>query len=242
MPLTPEARVELYQVAKRVFDAQLTPTEGADLLHEQHEVNEGSAKIMFEMYKHLRLGRLYKRFLSTIDMDYFLSQILADNGASGLQTALHSLWQHITYFESQKPTTKHELRELVTRYQALAGAPVTAEEADESFEEKVARSTQDAAARRARLAVAPAKPQRVPIVRMGFVRSPDVVAEVRYLANGICGRCGQPAPFNRRADGSPYLEVHHVRQLADGGDDTVANAVALCPNCHRRQHHGEPDA
>jgi 5-methylcytosine-specific restriction protein A len=28
--------------------------------------------------------------------------------------------------------------------------------------------------------------------------------------------------------------------LASDGDDTVENAVALCPNCHRRAHFGPP--
>ncbi|MFM0350878.1 HNH endonuclease [Paraburkholderia sp. RL17-347-BIC-D] len=26
--------------------------------------------------------------------------------------------------------------------------------------------------------------------------------------------------------------------LAQGGPDTVANAIALCPNCHRERHYG----
>ncbi|MFX5176317.1 HNH endonuclease, partial [Acinetobacter baumannii] len=53
-----------------------------------------------------------------------------------------------------------------------------------------------------------------------------------------CECCGSLAPFSRRRDGSPYLEVHHKRPLSKGGDDTVENAVALCPNCHRFEHHG----
>lgn len=57
-------------------------------------------------------------------------------------------------------------------------------------------------------------------------------------ATGNCECCNQPAPFNG-ADGSPFLEVHHVRHLADGGSDTVENAVALCPNCHRELHYGQ---
>jgi 5-methylcytosine-specific restriction protein A len=32
--------------------------------------------------------------------------------------------------------------------------------------------------------------------------------------------------------------VHHLIRLADGGDDTVDNAVAACPNCHRQRHFG----
>jgi 5-methylcytosine-specific restriction enzyme A len=34
----------------------------------------------------------------------------------------------------------------------------------------------------------------------------------------------------------PYLECHHVIGLAVGGDDTIDNTVALCPNCYRRMH------
>ena len=45
-----------------------------------------------------------------------------------------------------------------------------------------------------------------------------------------------PAPF-LRADGSPYIEVHDVRTLAENGPDTIDNAVALCPTCHRLLHH-----
>ncbi|MFL9918022.1 HNH endonuclease signature motif containing protein [Paraburkholderia fungorum] len=61
--------------------------------------------------------------------------------------------------------------------------------------------------------------------------------EVLLRADGTCEGCGQSAPF-QRADGTPYLEVHHRRRLADGGEDTVENAIALCPNCHRERHCG----
>lgn len=71
-----------------------------------------------------------------------------------------------------------------------------------------------------------------------FDRNPDVIAEVLHQARGICGGCGKPAPFQRKSTGRPYLEVHHVLPLAQGGHDTVANAIALCPNCHREQHYG----
>jgi 5-methylcytosine-specific restriction protein A len=71
-----------------------------------------------------------------------------------------------------------------------------------------------------------------------YQRNPDVVAEVLARANGVCEGCQSPAPFIRAKDGTPYLEVHHNVQLALGGDDTVKNAVALCPNCHRKAHFG----
>ena len=57
-------------------------------------------------------------------------------------------------------------------------------------------------------------------------------------ANGTCEGCNQDAPF-LRFDLTPFLEVHHLRRLADGGSDTVSNAAALCPNCHRELHYGQ---
>ncbi|GAB3309352.1 HNH endonuclease [Hymenobacter humi] len=81
------------------------------------------------------------------------------------------------------------------------------------------------------------KPTRVAGEAMQFLRSPQVVAWVLEAAAGDCEWCSLPAPFII-AGGMPYLEVHHVRWLSQGGSDTVTNAVALCPNCHRRFHHG----
>ncbi len=71
-----------------------------------------------------------------------------------------------------------------------------------------------------------------------FQRDASVKAWVLRQANGYCECCQCPAPF-KAADGTPFLEVHHVRQLAEQGSDTITNAVALCPNCHREMHYGE---
>jgi 5-methylcytosine-specific restriction protein A len=72
-------------------------------------------------------------------------------------------------------------------------------------------------------------------------RSPDVKAWVLINANGICENCTSDAPFVSTT-GIPYLEVHHVKRLADKGPDTVDNAVALCPNCHKALHYSEERA
>lgn len=70
-----------------------------------------------------------------------------------------------------------------------------------------------------------------------FSRDPNVAAWVRSKAKGRCEACLSNAPF-KSADGLPYLEVHHLRPLSEGGPDTTNNAVAICPNCHRELHSG----
>jgi 5-methylcytosine-specific restriction endonuclease McrA len=79
------------------------------------------------------------------------------------------------------------------------------------------------------------QPSQITSTSTSFVRDVKVKAWVLERAKGICEACEVPAPFTT-VDGYPYLEVHHVRKLADKGSDTPSNAVALCPNCHRRLH------
>lgn len=71
-----------------------------------------------------------------------------------------------------------------------------------------------------------------------YERDPAVKAWVLDNSRGLCECCSDPAPF-LDSDGRPFLEVHHVRRLADGGSDTTTNAVALCPNCHRALHYSQ---
>ena len=70
-----------------------------------------------------------------------------------------------------------------------------------------------------------------------FDRDPKVRAWLLRAAEGVCECCHTEAPFNQ-PDGTAYLEIHHLRQLADGGSDTIQNAVVVCPNCHRELHFG----
>ncbi len=107
------------------------------------------------------------------------------------------------------------------------------------FELAVEKSKQSSSAdRQARLQIASKNPEKITTTSVSFRRNPDVVAEVLERAKGICEKCKNPAPFNRKKDNTPYLEVHHKTRLADDGEDSVKNAIALCPNCHREAHFG----
>ncbi len=81
------------------------------------------------------------------------------------------------------------------------------------------------------------KPTKTIAAVTQFQRDPKVKAWVLQMANGVCECCKRVSPFNS-ADGKPFLEVHHLLQLADGGADTTSNTIAVCPNCHRELHYG----
>ena len=82
----------------------------------------------------------------------------------------------------------------------------------------------------------PAKKQRIV---NDFVRDPYIVAAALARAEERCEmpKCGSLL-FNREDD-RPYLEVHHITPLGEGGEDTLSNAAALCPSCHRELHYGK---
>ena len=70
-----------------------------------------------------------------------------------------------------------------------------------------------------------------------YYRSIAVKQYALARAKGICESCGDPAPFQTKK-GEPYLEVHHLFRVADGGPDKPASVAAICPTCHRRIHNG----
>ena len=43
-------------------------------------------------------------------------------------------------------------------------------------------------------------------------------------AKGRCEACGDWL--------APLIEVHHIHQVAEGGNGDMSNLVGLCPNCH----------
>lgn len=57
-------------------------------------------------------------------------------------------------------------------------------------------------------------------------------------AEGICEACEQFAPFYT-TKGEPFLEVHHLTRLSDGGLDHPEHVAAICPNCHKRVHYSK---
>ncbi|MBY5465258.1 HNH endonuclease [Rhizobium leguminosarum] len=91
--------------------------------------------------------------------------------------------------------------------------------------------------RRRAFAAAEPTPERVPANRNAFARGRDVRDYVLARAGGHCEHCRREGPFER-ANGTRYIECHHVHRLSDGGADSPCNVIGVCPDCHRHAHHG----
>lgn len=83
------------------------------------------------------------------------------------------------------------------------------------------------------------KPEKFdPISQTNFKRSDIIKTYALSRADGKCESCENDAPFLKR-NGQPYLEVHHIIELNNGGSDSPKNVAAICPNCHARVTHGQ---
>jgi len=81
-------------------------------------------------------------------------------------------------------------------------------------------------------------PLQKEIISYQYIRNPKVAAYALLKANGVCQDCGENGPFISKKTNTPFLEVHHVVTLKNGGGDIIENVIALCPNCHRKRHYG----
>lgn len=79
-------------------------------------------------------------------------------------------------------------------------------------------------------------PDRVLSHAQGYRRDETVRRYVIARARGRCEYCDQEDFLT--AEGSPYLEAHHIIRLANQGPDTVDNVIALCASHHREAHYG----
>jgi hypothetical protein len=74
-------------------------------------------------------------------------------------------------------------------------------------------------------------------ITTSYPRDPAVRSAVIARAGGACEYC-QETGF-MKADGTPYLETHHIIHLAADGADRPSNVIALCANHHREVHFGQ---
>jgi 5-methylcytosine-specific restriction endonuclease McrA len=82
------------------------------------------------------------------------------------------------------------------------------------------------------------RPSLTTVTSRMFERDPLVVAVARKRAKRRCEAPGCGHELFVGEDGEPYVEVHHIKFLADGGDDSIENVACLCPAHHREAHHG----
>lgn len=106
-------------------------------------------------------------------------------------------------------------------------------EIEENFRKKATRLADAELLQKAKLATAQTSQRNA--VATYYERDPNVAECALRKARGYCQLCAKPAPF-LKSDATPFLETHHIIWLSNGGEDSLENTIALCPNCHRKMH------
>jgi len=230
---------DCYDAAILVRRGLVLPTEAVRQASLAAGMNTASASDYVYNVRRLLEGRSYTRTMNPEATGLILHWISADFGAEVARTAAEKVLDHVEYYSGlPRGGPQKAVREVAEKFlQGLGLASLESLRAQEATDLAVAVS-RSAAEREMRLANADPKPRTMTVTTKVFLRNADVRAAVLVRANGSCEACAKPAPFLKRADGTPYLEVHHRIPLALEGADTVENAIALCPNCHREAHHG----
>lgn len=88
-----------------------------------------------------------------------------------------------------------------------------------------------------RAKLAPRKSRKTKYKTEVYTRDPYIIEAAKRRAAGMCEMLGCTYIAFLNENKKPYLEGHHVKPLSEGGDDAIDNVAALCPRCHREQHH-----
>jgi 5-methylcytosine-specific restriction protein A len=185
------------------------------------------------------------------DLNFAQNKTLNESNTNGVELHLFEVYEPTKYIYRGKVRLEHspyqqnqldptgQIRKVwifplkTTDHNAKIGIPQTLLIKKQEMRERLARKLSDSELlKRAKNAKKIGSRQTITITHE---RDPYVTEFAKRRAQGICQLCNKSAPFINNK-GEPYLETHHIEWLSNGGEDTIENTVALCPNCHRKMH------
>lgn len=184
-------------------------------------------------------------------LDFMQNKTLANSETNGVNVHLFEVFEDKVYtyigavklagnpYQESQPDEKGDIRQVwMFPLKLISGEqPILSDKEIESLnktKEKKAKKLSDSELNKRAKQSSKAPGNRV-VASTQYDRSPWVSEYAKRKANGICQLCKTKAPFQNKA-GEPYLETHHIKWLSKGGEDSIENTVALCPNCHRKMH------
>ena len=235
--INPEELIFSFELGCQVHDEKISLASAQKKLVAKFQMNAASAQFTLRNISKLLSGMPYPRTMKAPVLEFYLNQIFDRFGTAAAGKAMQSVQEHLTnYPKGPQKAVRAVYEAYVLKNSVISSSLPDGFSAFDSEVEK-AMGLSDSI-RKNSLPPSGWKPPRIATTVYAFARNAAVAAEVRLRAKGICENCKNPAPFIKKGNGLPFLEVHHIVRLADEGEDTVENAMAVCPNCHRQLHYG----
>lgn len=119
MALSEDEQEFAYRTARDAGGGLISVKEAAAAISAASGIPLTSATILIKVYEALTRGLVFKRALSSSDMNYLLTRIFEDEGAIVLTKALRALELHIAYREGAN-VAQHAMRQIHRRHSEFA--------------------------------------------------------------------------------------------------------------------------
>jgi len=147
--------------------------------------------------------------------------------------------------ERLKIPLENETNDAETNYQLRGEIARNEESEEESFQRAVEQQISENQNNITKEITYKRKPKqnRSKIVITKYSRDEEVAARALEFARYKCEIDNNHVTFVSRRSGKNYVEAHHLIPICfsdefDFSLDVEANIVSLCPNCHKKIHHG----
>lgn len=234
-----------YNVAKNVYDQNMTSKDGIKELVEKNEMNEGSAQmIIVQIFPGMMTGSEFTRTLGVSFFEYFLAGILKDYSTLEFSNALLSIKKHIDYISKYKDS-KVKLKTVYDKYFLILSSPSEEREPIEDKEDKreqdeIIRFIKSSGKTKAEVIrelnnTKETDPEVIMINHKAYKRDNKVIAQIKFVRDFKCQICGTTI---KKRDGSNYIEAAHIKPKHKGGRECLENIILLCPNHHKEFDYG----
>ncbi len=109
---------DCYKYAKQAFDGKITVDDARQKIHEQLNINFGSARDYYLYFNYLITGEKPTWILNKFTLEYFLEHILKDNkdNLEQKKKTLLNFKKLIEKFEGEKVGSKKAMRAIYEKY------------------------------------------------------------------------------------------------------------------------------
>jgi len=226
MKISDEMIKQSYIIAKKVYNKNITLTEGADILVKQSKINDNSAKDFINNFRNLITGQKYTRTMSVNATRYYLQNIYNDFGSNSLKKALQAVDSHISYYESLGYGQLKKIRNIYNDFNKVQESSIIYNEYNDEIEQSFNEG----------------KAKKVFV----NIYERDHKAKIKCLEHyGYkCSACGVLLSDIYGEIAVNFIHVHHIIELASIKEEYIVDPVKdlrpLCPNCHSIIHRKTP--